>query len=177
METKTDEKLVALVKEGDIASYEELVRRYLKPLSSYAYRVVGSRALAEEAVSDALFSVYKTIDRIDTKKKFSSYVFAVTRNSAISLVRREKQGLPLNEDVLTADDTEVYERMVQKDTEREIRQAVSALPPKYKSVVQLYYFHEISYSEIGKRLQIPVNTVRTHLNRAKKLLRKHMTYE
>jgi RNA polymerase sigma-70 factor (ECF subfamily) len=176
-ELQTDEELVELVQEGDISAYDVLVRRYLAPLSAFAYRLIGNKPAAEEAVSDALFSVYKTIDRVDTRKKFSSYVFAVTRNAAISRVRREKQSLPLNEEVLSADDTQVYERMVKREEAREIRHAVSLLPPKYKSVVELYFFHEVSYSEIGKRLRIPVNTVRTHLRRAKKLLKKRIPYE
>ena len=55
--------------------------------------------------------------------------------------------------------------------------AVSSLPEKYKKVITLYYFQEMSYEDIGKRLHVPTNTVRTHLARAKKKLKGLILYE
>lgn len=177
MDPRTDEELVRAIQEGDVLAYEQLVTRYEHRLLSFAYRIVGSHEAAEEVVQDALFAVYKTIDRIDTARKFSSYVYEITKHAAISYLRREHHTMTLDESVSIDGEKAMYENLGRSETQGKVREAVQSLPQKYRDVLQLYYFDELSYEEIAKKLDVPINTIRTHLRRAKSELAKRLRYE
>jgi RNA polymerase sigma-70 factor, ECF subfamily len=171
MDTESDEQLVTSVQNGSIHAYETLVRRYQHRLFVFALRIMNDPHAAEEVVQDAFLSIYRTIDRIDTDKKFSSYVYKITHNEAVSYLRSKKSTVPLEDNIMTDEDITLYENLIQSEQRSQIRKAMDALEPRYKKVLELYYFDELQYDEIGKRLGLPVNTVRTHLRRAKVALR------
>lgn len=177
MEPLTDEQLVRAIQEGDVLSYEQLVTRYEHRLLAFAYRIVGSHEAAQEVVQDSLFAVYKTIDRIDTTRKFSSYVYEITKHAAISYLRKQHHTMTLDESVSIDGDEAMYENLGRNETQAEVRKAVLSLPQKYRDVLQLYYFDELSYEEIAKKLAVPINTIRTHVRRAKNELTKLLPYE
>lgn len=172
MQRQSDESLVAEVQEGSIAAFEELVNRYQRKLLGFAVYIVRDRELAQDVVQESLILLYKTIDRVDTSKKFSSYLYAMTRNSAISALRRQKHTITL-EDIAHLPALEsVDEQYIKKEKKTWIRAALRELDAKYHKVISLYYFEDLSYEEISKRMHLPVNTIRTHLRRAKAALRK-----
>lgn len=170
----TDEELVSKIQEGDVTFFEDLVRRYQKRLYPFVKRIVFDPNIAEEIVSDAFFNVYKTIERVDTARKFSSYIFTIAKNCAFSRLRKKHKNVPLDEEITISEDESFYEAMVRKDEENALKSAIDNLPEKFKLVIRLYYFDELSYEEIGERLKLPLNTVRTHLRRAKAELRKNL---
>lgn len=177
MDPQTDEQLVRAIQEGDVLAYEQLVTRYEHRLLAFAYRIVGSHEAAQEVVQDALFAVYKTIDRIDTTHKFSSYVYEITKHMGISYLRRQHHTITLDESISIDGDEAMYENLYRRETQGKIRQAVQSLPQKYRDVIRLYYFEELSYEEISEKLGLPINTIRTHLYRAKRELAKLLPYE
>lgn len=178
MNSVSDETLIEQVQQGDIAAFETLVRRWQRVLLSFVYRIVHNDGLSAEVVQDAFLSLYKTIDRVDTKRKFSSYLFQIAKNIAISTLRKMKKTVSLDEiDSPVDEDVSLFERIVTGETQDRVRTAVLALPPNYRRVIQLYYFDDLSYGEIGKKLRLPVGTVRTHLSRAKVALRKKLSHE
>lgn len=172
MNDLSDEALVYDVQEGSIAAFEVLVARYQTKLHSFVTYLIHDPEAAEDVVQESFISLYKTIDRVDTRKKFSSYLFSVTRNFAISFLRSKKQHAPLREALDTAAGETPEEEYEQKDTAMRVEKALDMIDNKYRKVLSLYYYDNLSYEEIGKRLDIPVNTVRTHLRRAKEALKK-----
>ena len=172
MQKTRDEALVSEVAEGNISAFEELVTRYQKKLHAFVFTIVWDEAAAQDIVQESFISLYKTIDRIDTEKKFSAYLFSITRNYAISYLRSRKVHAPLEvaEAVAGSDNPEL--RLEEKDENRRIQAALDIIDNKYKEVIMLYYFDDLSYEEIAKHLGVPVNTVRTHLKRAKEALRR-----
>ena len=171
MNTQTDEQLVTRVQSGDVSAFETLVKRYQRRLYSFIVHIVSDEHLAEEVAADSLFSIYKSIDRVDTTKKFYSYVFAIAKNTAISRLRQKKTHVRLDDiEHVAAEDESMYEELIIADRYHHVRSAILKLEEKYRNVIRLYYFNDLSYEEIGKKLHMPVNTVRTHLLRAKKLL-------
>ena len=178
MEQKTDEELIRQIQKGDVLAFEILVKRYQRRLFSFVFRVVYDAHAAEEVVQDALFGVYKTIDRVNTTKKFSSYLFTIAKNIAISYLRRRKQTVSLEAIEEQASEEETfYEGFVNAEQQHHLKEAINQLEKKYRDVVTLYYFDDLSYEEISRKLKLPVNTVRTHLFRAKGELRKVLHYE
>lgn len=173
----SDNELIRSVQEGNIGAYEVIVRRYQAKLLSYVYHFVRNNEDAQDIVLEALFNLYRTIDRVDTGKKFSSYVFSIAKNAALSFLRKKKLEVALNEGELVAEDGSLYDELFAQEDQKRIRHAMKKLNRRYKTVIQLYYFRDLSYEEIAKKLKLPIGTVRTHLLRGKKELRNLLTYE
>ncbi|HUD20359.1 MAG TPA: RNA polymerase sigma factor [Patescibacteria group bacterium] len=172
-----DRELVVAIQKGNIIAYEKLVVRYQRGLFVFVMRIVHDEAVASEVVQDALFNVYRHISRVDPERKFSTYMFEIAKNTAFSAIRSKKATVSLEEIVDIEDDEPFIEQIFRSDRIASVKLAVSHLPQKYKRVITLYYFHELSYEEVSRELHIPVNTVRTHLKRAKVALRKKLHYE
>ncbi len=169
---RTDEALVSKIQEGDVLAFEILVKRYQRRLFSFVFRIVYDAHAAEEVVQDTLFGAYKTIDRVDVTKKFSSYLFTIAKNTAISYLRRRKQTVSLkNIEEQAQEEETLYKGLIEAEKQHRVREALRALEEKYRRVIALYYFDDLSYEEISQKLKLPVNTVRTHLLRAKKKLK------
>ncbi len=177
MAERTDEALVTAVQEGDVFAFEYLVKRYQKRLHAFAVRVVRDDQAAQDIVQESFISLYKTIDRVDLTKKFSTYVFSITRNKAISYLRTIKKQVSLEDVVLIDEDESLYERLTAAEDRLTVRKALAKLEDKYRKVIRLYYFDDLSYEQIGRAMKVPVNTVRTHLFRAKEALRKLLPHE
>lgn len=164
MTTKTDEELVRKVQEGDILAFEILVRRYQGKLINFVSRMVFDRSAAQEITQDSFLKTYRTVSKINTRKKFSTYLFEVAKNTAIDYLRKTKKAVPLTENV-PAEQHNLMEKI-------DVHWAIDELPKTHKNVIRLYYFVGLSYVEISKHLKLPINTVRTHLRRAKLQLKK-----
>jgi RNA polymerase sigma-70 factor, ECF subfamily len=172
MKKVTDEELVRLIQDGDVLAYEELVKRYQHGLYVFLLRFVHDDTIASDIVQNSLVKVYEVIDRIDTSKKFSTFVFEIAKNFAISELRRRNKTVSLEEIVDITEEKSFIEELYRSDVGEIVRESVRSLPEKYRTVITLYYFDDLSYEEIAGKLHIPVNTVRTHLKRAKEQLKK-----
>lgn len=161
MDRKSGKNLVEEIKSGNIGAFETLVRRYERKLWWWVAQMIGDDMAAEEIVQDVFFNIYKTIERVDTSRKFSTYLFGVARNGAISYLRKKKREISLTDDVATTE-MGYYENP----------EVLDKLPAKYQQAVKMYYLDELTYKEIAAKLKLPVNTVRTHLRRGKEVLRK-----
>ncbi len=170
MKLKTDEYLVREVVEGSISAFEELVTRYQHKLYGFALSIVHDHAIAQDVVQESFIRLYKTIDRIDTTKKFSSYFYTIARNAAISLLRQRRQHVPLDVIKDVPSGHLVDDQYMEQEKKAWIRAALRRLDAKYHNVISLYYFEDLSYEEISRKLRLPVNTIRTHLRRAKEAL-------
>jgi RNA polymerase sigma factor (sigma-70 family) len=177
MSHKSDMELVTAIQKGDILSYEELVKRYQRGIFVFVVRLIRDEHTASDIVQETFIKTYQHIDRIDTTKKFSTYIFEIAKNTAFSYLRKLKQHISLDDIVNVGEEESFIEEIYRWDVIHCVRTAVSALPQKYRQVISLYYFEELSYEEISKKLSLPINTVRTHLKRAKNILKKELPYD
>ena len=175
MKQPSDSDLIKRIKEGNILAFEQLLKRYEQSLVSYATSILRSRESAEEVVQDALFGMYTRIDQVDERKKFSSYIYAIVKNRAVSYLRGQKRTVPLGEKEYDSYEEEWIEYLYRKDVKRDVKRALSKIDKKYRQVITLYYFSEMSYEEIAKGCNIPINTVRTYLYRGKQALKQYVT--
>ncbi len=177
MHTPSDADLVRAIQAGEIPAFEVLVKRYQRGLFAFVHRILENEDDAYEVVQDTFFQIYKTIERVDVERKFSTYAFEIAKNTALSVLRKRKRtvSLEMAEDI--EDDESLLERVSRADDAVSIRRTIEQLPEKYKSVITLYYFDDVSYEEISRILRLPVNTVRTHLKRAKSILKKELSHE
>lgn len=169
-----DEQLVRDVQDGDIDAFEELVRRYQARVRSFVMRFVRDRASADDVVQETFLGIYKTIDRVKTNRKFSVYLFSVARNQAISAIRKRKNHAPLSVASNVSDGTDLERELEKGEESRRVQDALLKIDEKYRTVITLYYFEDVSYQGIAKNMHVPVNTVRTYLRRAKEHLKKEL---
>jgi RNA polymerase sigma-70 factor (ECF subfamily) len=159
-----DRELLIQVKNKDQTAFANLVTRYQKKLINFTRRYVDFED-ARDIVQNTFIKIYKNLNKIDINKKFSTYLFEIAKNEAISLHRKRKREVPLNEFIVDTG------QLTTEDTG--IRGAVEKLKDKYKQVIKLYYFDKLHYKQIAAILELPVNTIRTHLRRAKAALRRN----
>lgn len=174
----TDEQLIEQVKKGETEAFSQVLKRYEQKLFWFARRWVGSDFDAKEIVADSMMAVYKSVNNIDTKRSFSSYVYKIVKNFSISFLRKKGKikEVELDEEILASQD-DVWEKLFSKDRREKIIKAINKLKPTQKQVIVMFYFEDRAYEDIAKALEIPVNTIRTLLRRAKLVLRQELAYE
>jgi len=181
----TDEELIAKVVAGDEFAYGTLVERYRDFVYTIAVRVVGNDDDAEDVAQEAFVRAYRALPKFRGDSKFSSWLYRITTNRALTHLKRKKRRAA--EGIVDIDagphieaeavddgrrDDESPENLVRdEEFRREVRNAVAQLPEQYRVVVTLFYLEERSYKEVAATLGIPMGTLKTHLHRARALLR------
>ncbi len=171
---ESDFVLIEQARRGNPQAFEQLVRRYTLRLYRVVRRVVFDEGEVEAILQDTFLSLWKNIRRYRNDRPFFPYLVTIALNRTRDLWRKENR-LHEDEEVLEflSDQGESDpQRIVEmNETLQILAQAVQALPPMYRAVIALRYDAELSYEEIAAALDLPVNTVRTYLRRAKARLR------
>jgi len=163
---------VARVRAGDVEAFAAIVRRWQKPLINLAYRFCGDRGRAEEMAQEAFLRAYRGLDGFRGDATFSTWLFALATNLYRTELRRMPQRMVALEDAPEpANPVSTSEAYEQRDRDRTIRQAVLALPPKYREAMLLFYFHEMDVPAAAESLGLPEGTVKARLHRGRELLR------
>ncbi|MBL4694829.1 sigma-70 family RNA polymerase sigma factor [Candidatus Gracilibacteria bacterium] len=177
MTSKSDQEIVKLSLE-DSDNFLELMNRYEAPLLRYIHRLCRvSEHDAEDILQETFISTYQNLNNYDPQLKFSSWIYRITHNKAISHYRKNKNPS------ISLDDNEVLYKKLKSDldlpTETEqkmekerIGKILDTLSPKYRDVLVLKFLEDKDYTEISDILKIPMGTVATQINRAKKQLKK-----
>ena len=173
----TDEELTVWVRTKNQEDYRELVNRYQDKAMRYAQTIMHDHDRAADVVQEAFIKAYINLRSFNQKKKFSSWFFRIIHNQAINYLKKHRKEISFGNDdwsVNIASFEEPLEVTLQK---QENKQAITAclvrLPLMYRSPLALYFFEDKSYEEIGDILKLPIGTVSTRINRAKKIVRNY----
>jgi RNA polymerase sigma-70 factor (ECF subfamily) len=177
---KTDIELVELSLK-DPNKYLYLMKRYEAALTRYILRISNlSKEDAQDVLQEVFISVYQNLAGYRPEFKFSSWIYRITHNKTINYYKKKKT----QPNTLDLEDNEILDvLLVDKDIALEVQGSlerkfllneIAKLDPKYKSVLVLRYIQNLDYSEISDILQMPVNTVGTLINRAKKILKERL---
>jgi RNA polymerase sigma factor (sigma-70 family) len=177
MDNLSDNALITEIKSGNVLAFEILVKKYQDRLLSFVEGRCHDRALSEEIVQDTFLKLYKTIDRVSPKHKFSSYLFQIAKNTTFDYQRKLKPTVPLIDAAYQTTGESMEENLHRKLEQGKTKKAISDLKKPQRQIIRLYYFDELSYKEISHKLSLPLNTVKTNLSRAKKALRKVLKYD
>lgn len=175
-----DRDLVASAVTGIEGGFEELVRRYQRPISAYVYRMVGNYETALDLTQEIFIKIYGSLARYRPEFKFSTWIYKIAHNAAIDHLRRssgrerslvggsdgDQYDLPIESDGLTPEQqTEREERRV------EIESVVRSLPTAYRELIVLRHSQDLTYEEIVDVTGLPLGTVKNRLFRARDLMR------
>ena len=180
---KRDLKLVNRALEtGNPTAYNELMKLYRDPLYFMLFEKVGDQELAKDLTIESLGKAFNKLHLYVPNYVFSTWLFTVARNHCIDYLRKNKlptvsiDKMMLDEDGkrtsfdLISDMLNPEQEMEKKQRIAILRQIVDQLKPKYRVLVKLRYFKEMTYDEIATTLDIPIGTVKAQLHRSREQL-------
>ena len=173
----SDDTLVARSRDaGDADAFAELVRRYRGPVFRLALSILGQgfAAEAEEVTQDVMLRVHHGLKSFRGDAKFSSWIYRIGFNQALNLKARVRYRAPhVSDDALSgmaAAETDPLNELEGGRRKRAVLECVAELPEVYQSALRLHYWMGASVAEAAALLDVPDNTVKSYLHRARRLL-------
>jgi len=188
-EKLSDHALIEATKSGDEAAFAEIMDRYRNPITNYLYRFLNDYEEAVDLAQETFVRVYFAIDRYHTQFAFSTYIYRIATNLAISEIRRRKRrrllsltGLFQNE----ADEAVEFQPpdqkpladtvMVDEERDQTIARAIAALPEKYRIPIILRDIEGRSYDEVADIMGLGLGTTKSRISRARALLKEKLQH-
>jgi len=175
-----DRELVASAVTGLEGGFEELVRRYQRPISGYVYRMVGDYEAALDLTQEIFIKVYGSLARYRSEFKFSTWIYKIAHNCAVDYLRRNNGR---EQSLVSGIEGDTYELPIEskrlspeQESEREERRleiegVVRALPGAYRELIILRHSQDLTYEEIVEVTGLPLGTVKNRLFRAREMMR------
>lgn len=176
----TDGELIISAVGGRVDGFEELVRRYQRPITSYVFRMLGDYESSLDVTQEVFIKVYNSLGKYSAEYKFSTWLYRIAHNAAVDHLRRNSV-TPQSLEAENADGTfqiqiESRSASPEQDRERsewrtEIDAVVRCLPPAYRDLILLRHSRDLSYDEIAEVTGLPLGTVKNRLFRAREMMR------
>src|SRR6476646_8777498 len=176
----SDSELVATAVRGFEGSFEELVRRYQRPISAYVYRMVGNYESALDLTQEIFIKVYNSLRRYRSEFKFSTWIYKIAHNSAVDHLRRINTR---EQSLISGPEGDHFELPIEstrpspeQESERkerriEIEAVVRTLQANHRELVILRHSQDLTYEEIVEVTGLPLGTVKNRLFRAREMMR------
>lgn len=180
--TPSDVELLRLMTAGDETAFVTLYQKHQGPVYRFALLMSGAANVAEEVTQEVFLTMIRDPQRYDPARgTLSAYFYGVARNQVLRLLRRERSLVQLDDEaseenssasLIAAEDP--FRDCNRNEMIKLVRQAVLSLPPRYREVVVLCDFQELSAAEAAAALDCPVGTVNSRLHRGHSLLLKKL---
>lgn len=179
-----DYRLVKLaIENSDQKAYAELMQRYRESVYYMMMKMCNNKDDAEDLTIEAFGRAFKKLNQYSPEYAFSTWLFKIASNNAIDFIRRKKQKFSFSIDSKADDNDSIdhsaniksstldpEEHFIRKQKIESVRLLVDSLKPKYKEMIELFYFQEMSHEEISQKLNLPIGTIKAQLFRARELL-------
>jgi RNA polymerase sigma-70 factor (ECF subfamily) len=168
---------VARARAGDSAAFAEILREHQAMVFSIAHHFIGNRATAEEIAQEVFLKLHRHLNRVESGAHLTFWLRQVTSRSCIDWFRRNRiEETSLDDAVGASEIAADAPPILTRDflLEERIRQLVAELPSRARLVVTLRYQEDLDVSDIAAILDMPVNTVKSHLRRSVELLRNRL---
>lgn len=185
----SDHELIQATKDGDETAFAEIIARYRNPITNYLYRFLNDYEEAVDLAQETFIRVYFAIERYHSDYAFSTYVYRIATNLAISELRRRKRRSVLSLTGLFQSDREdavefqppdkrplADQDLVDSERDSVIAKAIATLPPKYRVPLVLRDIEGRSYEEICQILELGLGTTKSRISRARALLKEKLKH-
>lgn len=178
-----EQKWISAAKNGDQEAFSQLVLRYQKKVYALTLRMCRNPEDAEEAAQEAFLSAWQGLPFFRGEAAFSTWLYRLTSNSCLDLLRRENRhsaatGPSLDDDELSLDlpDTAPTPETAAEQSELRdmIENGLQSLSPEYREVLVLREIHQLSYDEIAENLSLDLGTVKSRISRGRRQLREYL---
>jgi RNA polymerase sigma-70 factor (ECF subfamily) len=168
-----DSEIVRRIQSGDAAAFDELMRRYKRPVLNFVFRMLGNAHDADDVAQDVFVRVYRNLDTYRPGTKFSTWLFALARNAAIDRIRwrsrHRAESIESVAEVVAPSGT--AEEVSAREIGDQIAAAVAKLSEDQKTTIILSEYHGLSYAEIAGVMRCSEKSVESRLYRARQTLR------
>jgi RNA polymerase sigma factor (sigma-70 family) len=177
---KSDLIMVKEARKGNEKAFGSLMNRYRDSIYYMLLKMVNNPSDAEDLTIEAFGKAFRNLDSYTPKFAFSTWLFKIATNNCVDFIRK-KQASPTPFDNLQdslenatiniqSDLPDPEESLINLQKIAVLKEIVSQLKPRYKNLIELRYYKELSYEEISSELNLPIGTVKAQLYRAKTLL-------
>jgi len=161
-----DETIIQLVQAGQgQEAFERLVPAYRRRVFGLAFSILRDRAAAEDLAQEVFVKLWQALPRYDGRAQLSTWIYAITRNAAVSALRARRHSVSMSDVAVLAEVEGALAIPAEDPVDAGLLRQVEALPEKQRQAVILYY--ERPVDEVAEMMGLPVNTVKTHLHRAR----------
>ena len=166
----SDAALVEAIAKRDKNALQTLYRRHNVKVYRFALRFIRDESTAEDVVSEVFIDVWRQAGRFEHRSQVSTWLLAIARNKALSMLRRRAE-TSLDEEVAefiedSSDNPEVT--MQKQERSAILRSCLDQLSPAHREIIDLVYYHEKSVDEVAEVIGVPANTVKTRMFYARK---------
>jgi RNA polymerase sigma-70 factor, ECF subfamily len=178
-----DSELVSLTQRGQLAAYEELVRRWSARVLAVCHIRVRSCHVAEELAQEALLRGLRSIDSLEDSAKFGSWLCGIASRACLDWLK-SSQSKQVSLDAISNGHADSWvsrstkppdELAAQADDAGKLREQVALLPDAYREVLMLYYYDDLTYQNIAQMLDVSTATVNARLTKARATLRERLS--
>lgn len=155
---------------GSQPAFQEIVRRYERPVFNLIVRIVRDAALAEDVAQETFLKTYRSLRTFDTTRTFSSWILRIAHNAALDALRRRRADPVSAADVPEPAAAPATDPVETAALGAAIDDALAELRPEWRAAVVLRYQEGLSYEEVAGILALPEGTVKTFVHRARKAL-------
>lgn len=178
---RNDFMLVCRAKDGDQKAYAELMQRYKDSIYFMAVKMVNNKDDAMDLTVETFGKAFENIEKYKPDFAFSTWLFRIATNNCIDFIRKKRLNVvslqSLSEDdgkerqfQVRSEGLNPEETSIKKQENEKLKNIVEQLPSRYRTLIILRYYDELSYEEIASQLDIPLGTVKAQLFRARDLL-------
>ena len=151
--------------------FEELLLQYKSYLYKVAYTYVKDKEAALDILQETSFKAWLNIHTLKDEEKFKPWITKILVNTAINYIRKESKVIYIDdENPIISSENIVSKKAISLEEKLDLYKAIDLLKPKYKTVIILKYFDDMKIEDISYVLDVPINTVKSHLKRAKESL-------
>jgi RNA polymerase sigma factor (sigma-70 family) len=173
--------VMQILESGNRAAYSQLMDEYFEKVYSRMLKMTGQPGDAEDLTMEAFNKAFSKLDQYTSDFAFSTWLYRIAKNNCIDYLRRNKKD---NDSKVNQYEAEIgiaahelanqlpspEQMMINQQEISLLREIVETLHPKYKDIIKLHYFKELSCEEIARQLDLPEGTVKVRLFRARELL-------
>jgi RNA polymerase sigma-70 factor (ECF subfamily) len=169
-------QLITQAQRGDRSAFSELVCIHAQAVTNVIYRMCGDTQIAEDSAQETFIQAWLHLSSYRPQTPLRNWLYRIAVNAATDILRKEKRILPDDIENLPLRDSHLGPEAILSQTERTalIQKAILSLPDASRAVLVLREYEEMSYHEIANTLDIPVGTVMSRLNYARKILKEKL---
>jgi RNA polymerase sigma-70 factor (ECF subfamily) len=166
--------LIANIRMGDENAFNEVYRHYFSNVYSFSYKFLKSKELAQECTQLTFIKIWEGRDHLNTDLNFKSYLFTICKNSVLKTIEKTARENKFKEKVMIEYSKASSEENSMDHLEQLAEQALEQLPPQRKMIFKLCKVEGHTYQEVALSLGISSGTVRDHMFKAAKTIRRYL---
>lgn len=169
-----EHELIKRILQGEKEHFRVLVERYQGAVWSLGMGFFRNAEDTRDFVQDVFLKVFRSLGSFEGRARFSTWLYRIAYNTAINSVKRRKEYQSLSGDFDIPDGDTPERHAMRRAGKEAVQEALKELPERYRVCVDLFFFHDLPYPEIETITGFPVNTIKSHVFRAKALLRQRL---